>query len=105
MERMKNEGSLLTEIGKVTFRNKIILENGISREKGKRFPNCSFRLTKSNITRPQGSYPKLAGWGLTVGVENGNLDTPKVKPALLFMLKNEVGRGECQTRFAMLLAR
>uniref|UniRef100_A0A0D3AT77 Uncharacterized protein n=1 Tax=Brassica oleracea var. oleracea TaxID=109376 RepID=A0A0D3AT77_BRAOL len=29
----------------------------------------------------------------------------KVKPALLVMLRNEVGRGECQTRFAKLLAR
>ncbi|KAF3502737.1 hypothetical protein F2Q69_00044693 [Brassica cretica] len=28
----------------------------------------------------------------------------KVKPALLFMLRNEVGRGECQTGFAKLLA-
>ncbi|KAF2561431.1 hypothetical protein F2Q70_00017706 [Brassica cretica] len=28
-----------------------------------------------------------------------------VKPALLFMLRNEVGRGECQTGFAKLLAR
>ncbi|KAF3540104.1 hypothetical protein F2Q69_00022415 [Brassica cretica] len=28
----------------------------------------------------------------------------KVKPALLVMLRNEVGRGECQTRFAKLLA-
>ncbi|KAF3575387.1 hypothetical protein F2Q69_00059161 [Brassica cretica] len=27
-----------------------------------------------------------------------------VKPALLFMLRNEVGRGECQTGFAKLLA-
>ncbi|KAF3536088.1 hypothetical protein F2Q69_00019822 [Brassica cretica] len=29
----------------------------------------------------------------------------KVKPALLFMLRNEVGRGKCQTGFAKLLAR
>ncbi|KAF3538402.1 hypothetical protein F2Q69_00022862 [Brassica cretica] len=33
------------------------------------------------------------------------IDTPKVKPALLFMLSNEVGIGECQTRVAKLLAR
>ena len=33
------------------------------------------------------------------------IDTPKVKLTLLFMLRNEVGRGECQTRFAKLLAR
>ncbi|KAF3538699.1 hypothetical protein F2Q69_00021623 [Brassica cretica] len=33
------------------------------------------------------------------------IDTRKVKPALLFILRNEVGRGECQTGFAKLLAR
>ncbi|KAF2558166.1 hypothetical protein F2Q68_00014882 [Brassica cretica] len=30
------------------------------------------------------------------------IDTPKVKPALLFMLRNEVGQGEYQIRFAKL---
>uniref|UniRef100_A0A0D3BVA3 Uncharacterized protein n=1 Tax=Brassica oleracea var. oleracea TaxID=109376 RepID=A0A0D3BVA3_BRAOL len=41
-------------------------------------------------------------------IDTGRISEQKefdVKPAVLFMLRSEVGRGECQTGFAKLLAR